>query len=52
MASKTVNGLFWSSMERISVQGAQFVLSLYLVAFRLWACRHAWYFHGGSSNVR
>ena len=30
MASKTVNGLFWSSMERISVQGAQFVLSLFI----------------------
>lgn len=30
MASKTVNGLFWSSMERLSVQGAQFVLSLFI----------------------
>ena len=55
MASKTVNGLFWSSMERLSVQGAIRVKSFhrsYLVAFRLWTCRHAWYFHGGSSNVR
>ena len=30
MAGKTVNGLFWSSMERLSVQGAQFVLSLFI----------------------
>lgn len=30
MASKTVKGLFWSSIERLSVQGAQFVLSLFI----------------------
>ena len=35
MASKTVNGLFWSSMERLSVQGAQFVLSLFIARCRL-----------------
>lgn len=56
MASKTVNGLFWSSMERLSVQGAQFVLSLFIARILspsdYGLGRHAWYFHGGSSNVR